>query len=68
MDINSWYLIALVLAIIYIIPVLIIRIGLNRRKDNRRIKDRRVSFQHVPIERRKNNYDRRAANRVGLAS
>ncbi len=67
MEIDFWYSTALVLAIIYTIPVLIIRLGLNRRKENRREKDRRVFFQHVPIERRQNHHDRRVNSRRDTA-
>ena len=63
MDIDFWSWAIIILLLIYIIPVLVIRIGLNRRKENRRLIDRRVRFQHVPIERRKNNVDRRAGIR-----
>ena len=64
-EMSSWYLVALATIVFYILPVLIIRAGLNRRKHERRIKDRRVRFIHVPIERRENAYDRRRAGRRG---
>jgi len=47
MDINYWYLAILVATLVYIIPVLIIRVGIDRRQN-----DRRVCVQMVEVERR----------------
>lgn len=56
---------ALILSLIYIIPVLVLRAGINRRQGNRRMNERRVSTQVVSIDRRRSQYDRRLLNRRG---
>ncbi|PHR55477.1 MAG: hypothetical protein COA44_10505 [Arcobacter sp.] len=63
MDINYWYLAILVLSLVYIIPVLLIRGGLNRRKDSRRMGERRVSMVMVQVDRRTPFTNRRHGSR-----
>jgi len=65
MEINYWYLAILVISLVYIIPVLIIRSGINRRKGSRRTGERRVCLQAVEIDRRREFSDRRQRNRRG---
>jgi len=65
MDKDIFYLALAIGMAVYIIPVLTMRIGLNRRKDDRRLKDRRVARAHIPIERRRNPVDRREESRRG---
>lgn len=65
METDLWYVVAISLSLIYIIPVLIMRAGLNRRKEDRRFLERRVQFQHCPIERRGQILDRRQISRRG---
>jgi len=65
MEKEVFYLALLIGVLVYIIPVLKMRIGLNRRKDDRRLKDRRVATVHMPIERRRNPMDRRGLSRRG---
>ena len=55
---NYLYLGILVLGLIYIA-----RMRFNDRTQDRRCIERRVSVQHVPIERRQNNKDRRDSDR-----
>lgn len=65
MEINTWLIVAVVAVVVYLIPVFIIKIGLTRRRNKRRSKDRRERFEHVPIERRINKDDRRKLDRRG---
>jgi len=65
MDINYWYLGMLVFTLVYIIPVLVIRAGIDRRKGNRRMGDRRVAVEMVRVDRRSDSADRRYGNRRG---
>ena len=55
---NYLYLGILILGLIYIA-----RMRLNCRRQDRRCIERRISVQHVPIERRVNTQDRRNTDR-----
>ena len=63
MEMNYWYLALAVLVVVYIIPILMIRVGYNKRGDDRRFEERRMMNVHVPIERRKERLERRFMNR-----
>ena len=65
MEVDIWYVIAVSLSLVYIIPVLMMRAGLNRRQQDRRYVERRVQVQHCAIERRGQILDRRQMNRRG---
>lgn len=65
MDINYWYLAASILTLVYVIPVLVIRSGIDRRKDSRRMGDRRMAVVTVGIDRRSEFTERRQSSRRG---
>jgi len=62
---NFWYLSAFIAALIYSIPVLLIRTGIDRRIGTRRVGERRVCVQTVSLERRCESNDRRHGSRRG---
>lgn len=64
-DINYWYLGILIATLVYIIPVLVIRVGINRRKSSRRSMERRMAVQMVEVDRRVEFADRRHGSRRG---
>jgi len=63
MEINFWSTSLFIVVIVYLAVVLFIRIGVNSRQGERRLKDRRVASVHIPIERRRNPMDRRGDSR-----
>jgi len=65
MEINFWYLGALVALLVYIIPVLVIRAAIDRRRGTRRINERRISIQAINEEKRQSDFDRRHRSRRG---
>ncbi len=65
METSFWYVVTISLSVVYIIPVLMMRAGINRRQNNRRLIERRVQVQHCPIERRQEVLDRRQMCRRG---
>jgi len=65
MEADFWYLIAISLGLVYIVPVLMMRAGLNRRQKDRRLIQRRVQVQHCSIEKRGQVLDRRQMCRRG---
>ena len=56
---------ALIALMTYVVSVLFFRLGIKQRDEDRRLKDRRVSHVHAPIERRSNSLDRRQLDRRG---
>ena len=60
---NFWYIAAGVAVLIYITPVLLLRLGINKRAEERRLHDRRVQVVHVPVERRVHALERRQTAR-----
>jgi len=54
---------ALVVLMTYVISVLFFRLGITKRDEDRRLKDRRVAHVHMPIERRQSHGDRRQLDR-----
>ena len=65
MDTNLIETGALVVLMTYIISVIFFRLGISKRDEDRRLKDRRVSYVHAPIERRASHPDRRQLERRG---
>ena len=65
MDSNLIQTGALIGLMTYVVSVLFIRLGIKKRDEDRRLKDRRVAHVHAPIERRQNPQDRRQMERRG---
>ena len=65
MDVSYWYLGATVFTLVYVIPVLVIRAGIDRRKNSRRSNERRMAVVAVEIDRRDEFSDRRESSRRG---
>ena len=65
METSFWYVVAISLSVVYIIPVLMMRAGINRRQNDRRFIERRMQVQHCAIERREEILDRRKICRRG---
>jgi len=65
MEMNFWSIVLFGFVLIYLAVVIFIRVGLNSRKGERRLKDRRVATIHIPIERRRTRVDRREESRRG---
>jgi uncharacterized membrane protein len=63
MEMNLWSIILFVVVLVYLAVVLFIRVGFNTREGERRLKDRRASSMHMPIERRRSPMDRREVSR-----
>ncbi len=62
-EIGFWYWVVMVIVLVYVVSLLMMRVRLNRRYHTRRLGERRVLAQHVPMERRQSNIDRRQRER-----